>query len=148
MKIEDALRGVGSVLLDTAPAIYHLEKNPLFGPVMERFFQLRAQQGIVVVTSPITLAECLVHPIRQGRKDLAAAYQALIATGARTVFWSIGAEEGIVAARLRAKYSLILADAIQTAVALQANCQALLTNDADLMRVTEIRVLLVADLEV
>ena len=27
MKIEDALRGVSSVLLDTAPAIYHLEKK-------------------------------------------------------------------------------------------------------------------------
>ena len=42
MKIEDAMRGVSSVMLDTAPAIYHLEKNPLFGPVMDRFFQIRA----------------------------------------------------------------------------------------------------------
>lgn len=148
MKIEDALRGATSVLLDTAPAIYHLEKNPLFGPVMERFFQLRAQQGILLVTSPITLAECLVHPIRQGRHDLQADYQALIATGAGTVFWPIGAEEGLVAARLRAKYSLKLADAIQAAVGLQASCQILLTNDTDLKKVTEIRVVLVSDLEV
>ncbi len=44
MKIEDATRGVSSVMLDTAPAIYHLEKNPLLGPVMDRFFQIRAIQ--------------------------------------------------------------------------------------------------------
>ena len=81
MKIEDALRGVSSALLDTAPAIYYLEKNPLFGPVMDRFFQIRAVQQITLVTSPITLAECLMLPIRQGRKDLEAAYQALITAG-------------------------------------------------------------------
>ena len=28
MKIEDAFRGVSSAFLDTAPAIYYLEKNP------------------------------------------------------------------------------------------------------------------------
>jgi hypothetical protein len=54
MKIEDALRGVVSLFLDTAPAIYHLEKNPLFGPAMERFFQLRAARKIMLVTSPAT----------------------------------------------------------------------------------------------
>ena len=147
MKMEAALQGVTSVLLDTAPAIYHLENNPVFGLVMERFFHLRAEQGIMLVTSPISLAECLVHPIQQGRQDLEAAYQALITKGDLTVFWPIGVKEGIVAARLRAKYRLKLADAIQVAVALQANCQALLTNDADLMKVRELRILLVADLQ-
>jgi hypothetical protein len=47
MKIEDALRGVASVLLDTAPVIYHLEKNPVFAPVMEQFLRVRAERGIV-----------------------------------------------------------------------------------------------------
>jgi predicted nucleic acid-binding protein len=147
MNIEDALRGVTSILLDTAPVIYHLEKNPLFAPFMERFFRLRAAQQIVLVTSPITLAECLMHPIRQGRHDLEAAYHALIVAGQATTFWPIGAEEATVAARLRGKYGLKLADSIQVAVALQARCDALLTNDADLKKVTETRVLLVGELE-
>src|SRR5580658_10348407 len=86
MKIEDTLRGVASLFLDTAPAIYHLEKNPVFGPVMERLFQFRIARQIMLVTSPVTLAECLMHPIRQGRKDLEAAYQALIITGQDTIF--------------------------------------------------------------
>ena len=147
MKIEDALRGVSSVLLDTAPAIYYLEKNPLFGPVMDRFFQIRAAQQITLVTSPVTLAECLMLPIQQCRKDLEAAYQALITAGQGTIFWPVGAEEGTAAASLRAKYGLKLADAIQAAVALQAKSQVLLTNDTDLKKVTEVRVLLVSELE-
>ena len=89
MKIEDALRGVSSVVLDTAPAIYYLEKNPLFGPVMDRFFQILRAQQITLVTSPVTLAECLMLPIRQGRKDLEAAYQALITLWSRYDLWPV-----------------------------------------------------------
>jgi len=147
MKVEDAFRGVTLVLLDTAPAIYYLEKNPQFGPAMERFFQLRARQGITLVTTPITLAECVMLPIQQGRQDLETAYHALIVTGQGTLFWTIGADEGVAAARLRAKHGLKLADAIQVAVGLASKCQVVLTNDADLKRVTELRVVLVSELD-
>jgi predicted nucleic acid-binding protein len=147
VKVEDAFRGVTSVLLDTAPAIYYLEKNLQFGPAMERFFQFRAAQGITLVTTPITLAECVMHPIKQGRKDLETAYQSLIVTGQGTLFWPIGADKGTAAAGFRAKYGLKLADAIQAAVGLQSRCQVLLTNDADLKKVAEIRVALVSELE-
>ncbi len=147
MKIEEALSGVTSVLLDTAPVIYHLEKNPKFAPAMERFFQLRKERGIFLVTTPITLAECLVHPIRQGRADLEAAYRTLLTGGEGTTFWPIGAAEGTVAAQLRAKYGLTLADSFQLAIAMQADCQVFLTNDSALTRVTEVRVLAVGNLE-
>jgi predicted nucleic acid-binding protein len=147
MKVQDALWGVASILLDTAPVIYHLEKNPAFAPVMERFLHIRAEQGILLVTTPITWAECLVHPIQQGRADLEAAYESLITMGEGTNFWPIGAEEGLVAAQMRAKYGLTLGDSMQVAVAKQANCQALLTNDAALAKVTEIRILIVGDLQ-
>ena len=53
----------------------------------------------------------------------------------------------MAAAGLRAKYGLKLADAIQAAVAVQAKSQVLLTNDTDLKKVTEVRVLLVSELE-
>ena len=47
--------------------------------------------------------------------------------------------------RLCAQYGLKLADAIQAAVALQAKSEVLLTNDTDLKKVTEVRVLLVSE---
>jgi predicted nucleic acid-binding protein len=143
--MEEALQGVDSILLDTAPAIYYLENNPTFGPVMERFFRLRAERRIRLVTTPMTLAECLVHPVLQSRSDLEAAYHDLITTGEGTSFWPIGEEEAVAAARLRAKYKLTLGDSFQIAAALQAKCQSLMTNDAALAKVTEIRILVLSD---
>jgi predicted nucleic acid-binding protein len=52
------------------------------------------------------------------------------------------------AAEVRARYSLKLPDAFQIATAIAANCQVLLTNDAQLKRVTELRVLVLSELEV
>jgi predicted nucleic acid-binding protein len=147
MKVEDALNGVASILLDTAPVIYHLEKNPLFSPAMERFFELRKERGILLVTTPITLAECLVHPIREGHADLEETYRALLTAGEGTTFWPIGVREASIAAQLRAKHGLALADSFQLAIAIQADCQALLTNDSALSRVTEVRVVVVGDLQ-
>lgn len=52
----------------------------------------------------------------------------------------------VLAAELRARYMLRTPDAIQVAASLHAGCEAFLTNDADLRRVTELRIVLVSDL--
>jgi predicted nucleic acid-binding protein len=147
MKVDEALRGVSSILLDTAPIIYHLEGNLVYGPVMGQFFRVRADNRILLVTSPITLVECLVHPIRRALKDLEAAYHGLVVGAENTKFCPIGTGEAAEAARLRVKYNLRLADALQAAVAIGAGCQAILTNDIVFKRVTEIRALVLNDLE-
>jgi predicted nucleic acid-binding protein len=51
------------------------------------------------------------------------------------------------AAELRARYNLSLTDALQMAAALAAGCDAFLTNDTALKRVTELRVLVLDDLQ-
>jgi predicted nucleic acid-binding protein len=51
------------------------------------------------------------------------------------------------AAELRARYHLRTMDAFQVAAALTVGCQAILTNDAQLSRVTELRVLQLDELE-
>jgi hypothetical protein len=66
MKLPDALGDVRRLFLDTAPAIYFLERHPVYYHRMEAVFRIRREREIVLVTSPITLAECLVHPIRRG----------------------------------------------------------------------------------
>jgi predicted nucleic acid-binding protein len=50
------------------------------------------------------------------------------------------------AAELRASYGMRLPDALQIAAALGERCDAFLTNDRRLARVTEIRVLVLDDL--
>lgn len=71
MKIEEAIGDSRRIFLDTAPAIYLLERNPLYFGRMEAFFRLRREKGIILVTSPITLAECLIHPLRHNMSELA-----------------------------------------------------------------------------
>ena len=98
------------------------------------------------MTSPVTLAECLVVPYRLGIATLQQDFLDLIVYGNNTVFVSIDREIGTQAAELRARYNLTLPDALQIASALAAGSQAFLTNDATLKRVTEVNVLVLDDL--
>ncbi|MFB2977929.1 type II toxin-antitoxin system VapC family toxin [Microseira sp. BLCC-F43] len=54
----------------------------------------------------------------------------------------------IQAEQIRSRYNLQLPDAFQIAIALAANCEAFLTNDVILRRVTELRVLVLDELPV
>ena len=51
------------------------------------------------------------------------------------------------AASIRAKYGFGLPDAFQVAAAVHVGADALLTNDAQLRQVTELRILMIEDLE-
>ncbi|HTG15538.1 MAG TPA: PIN domain-containing protein [Blastocatellia bacterium] len=51
------------------------------------------------------------------------------------------------AADLRARYNLRTPDALRVATALAAGCDAFLTNDSDMQRVSELRVLVLDQLE-
>lgn len=147
MKLADALRGVSRLFLDSAPVIYYVERNPNYIALARAVFQ-RIDSGVLpAVTSPVTLAECLVLPVRQGALVLQQDFVDLIVSGRNTRFVPIDDLCGRRAAELRARYNLSLTDALQFAVALETGCDAFLTNDLDLRRVTELRVLALDDLE-
>lgn len=65
----------------------------------------------------------------------------LIVEGSNTDFVLV--DDGIArkAAELRAKYNLTLTDTIQVATALSSECDAFLTNDIALKRVSELNIL-------
>ncbi|NUN96920.1 MAG: PIN domain-containing protein [Candidatus Omnitrophica bacterium] len=146
MNPEVALDGVTSLFLDTPPIIYLLEGHPKYISRVKRVLHLRKKYGILLVTSPITLAECLVHPIRFGSSDLGLGYQELITSAENTRFAPIGEREAILAARIRSEYKLPLADSFQVAVAISSGCEAILTNDQDLKRIQESRIIVIDDL--
>ena len=62
MKIGNALQGITSLLLDSAPVIYYVEKHPLYFPRVAPIFQAIDSSSLTVVVTPVTLAECLVVP--------------------------------------------------------------------------------------
>jgi predicted nucleic acid-binding protein len=146
MTVDEALRGVTHLFLDTAPVIYYVENDPHRFLTVKAIFERVDNGRLIVVTSPVTLAECLVLPYRLGRNDLQRDFSELITRGGNTLFVSISDMIAERAAELRARYNLTLTDALQVATAIAVGCEAFLTNDVQLKRVTELAILVVDEL--
>jgi predicted nucleic acid-binding protein len=86
-------------------------------------------------------------PYRNNQVELQQIFSDLIVNGTNVLFASIDREMGRRAAELRARYNLSLTDAFQIAVALQSGCDAFLTNDMTLKRVSELSVIVLEEME-
>ncbi|CAG0954225.1 hypothetical protein ANRL3_00447 [Anaerolineae bacterium] len=147
MNITQRLQSLTRLFLDTAPVIYFVEKNPNYLARVKPVFESIDAGTCTAVTSPVTLAECLVYPYRLGHTEGVRAFTDLIAHGNHTTFALIDNEIARRAAELRARHNLALADAFQIATALNVGCDAFLTNDVTFKRVTELDVIVLDDLE-
>lgn len=145
MNFKDVLKTTTTVFLDTAPLIYYVEKNPSYFLLTTEFFEHVDQGRLTIVTSPITLSESLIFPVKQNQTQLIQIFSDLIVRGNHTMFVNINEWIGLRAAELRVQYNLSLTDALQIATALSANCDAFLTNDLQLKRVSEIKILVLQD---
>lgn len=147
MKLAKQLDKIGVIFLDTAPVIYFVEQNPEFSPKVQEIFERLDDGNLTAVVSPITLAECLVLPYKQKNSDIAQIFTELLANSENVLFYPIDEVIADKAADLRARYNLTLTDAFQLAIAIQAECDAFLTNDVDLKRVKEIPILVLSEAE-
>jgi len=145
MILADRLASARQIFLDTAPVIYFVEKNPVFAPQLQDMFQRLDDGKLIAVVSPITLAECLVLPYKLGKSNIAQIFTDLLVNGESVLFYPIDDMTADKAADLRARYNLTLTDAFQIAVAIQAGCDAFLTNDIELKRVTEIPIVVISE---
>jgi predicted nucleic acid-binding protein len=145
MRVEEALTGVKRLFLDTAPVVYFVEQNPEFIDRVEPIFA-RLDLDIIGVVSAVTLAECLVFPIKRGLTDLEQAFEDVVNSDL-VEFIATDREIAKLTAIIRAKYNFQLPDSIQIATAIVSNCDAFLTNDVALRKVTEIRAIVVSKLE-
>lgn len=84
------------------------------------------------LTSQLTLAEVLVHPLRKKDEQLRQYYINLLS---RMTPWlqvrSIGQQTLVLAAEVRAAARMKLPDAIHLATAMSANCSHIISSDAD-----------------
>ena len=147
MKIAERLRSVTRLFVDTAPLIYFVEGNALYLTRVAPIFALLDAGSLAAVTSPITLAECLIIPYRDHDAERRKLFSELITAGSNTTFFPIERVAADQAAELRARYNLSLADAMQLAVALVSGCDAFLTNDSAFGRVVELNIIMLDDLE-
>lgn len=100
----------------------------------------------MLVTSPVTLAECLQGALQASDSTIQEAFVSLIVHGPNTHFHVIDATTAIRAAELRVKHGLRLPDALQLASALATGCEALLTNDMQFNRVDDLKIVMVSEL--
>jgi len=141
MTLDEALAGVTSLCLDTAPLIYFVEANPTYLATMRDVLRRIDSGAIAGLSSVITLTEVLTQPKKKGNSAVQEAYRDVLLHGRN--FSLIHIDEVIAdsAATLRAVYNLRTPDALQIAAGMNSGCDAFLTNDAALERVKEIRVL-------
>ncbi|MDQ3396506.1 MAG: type II toxin-antitoxin system VapC family toxin [Deinococcota bacterium] len=144
MGIVDDLRGA-KVCLDTAPFIYFIEKSPKYSPLVRPIFTEIAAGNIEAITSSVTLIEVLVHPCKTGNEALAQQYRDLLLYSDGLTTFEILHEVAGYAAKLRAKYMIRTPDAIQLAVGILYAADLFVTNDADLKRVRDVKVMVLDD---
>jgi len=140
--IAQRIQGVQRVFVDTAPLIYYIQRDPRYFESINHVFRRVDEGGLIAVTSSVTLAECLVLPYRQGKIELAQRFIDQIVFGKNTLFVAIDHDMACRAAELRARYNLALDDSFQIAACLGSECDAFLTNDKELQRVSEIGIIL------
>jgi len=147
VKLDDGLRGVSRLGFDTAPLIYLVELHPRYRIIVQEVVRRITDGHVNGIISVVTLSEVLVLPIRQGDQALRRRYRDILLGGTGFQISPIEVGTAERAAELRARHRIPLPDALQLATALSEGCEAFLTNDRQLARVTDLRVLVLDDLE-
>ena len=147
MNITAALNGIQRLAVETAPYIYYVENHPIYADKVDAIIQVVEIMTIEISTSVIALTETLMKPIQTGDQSLIKAYRELFTETDYVRLIPVTFEIADKAAQLRAQYNLRTPDALHIASAIESGCQALLTNDLGIKRVTELRVLVLDELE-
>ena len=134
--------------LDAAPIIYFVEGHPVLYRRCVPFFAAISNRQIEVVVSTLIYAETLVHSLRNNDAATQTLYRNLLSATQGLTTLPVTIDIAEQAADLRARYNLATPDAIHLVTAIDAGCDAFLTNDASLQRVAEIRVLVLQQLTI
>ena len=95
----------------------------------------------------MALTKVLVQPVRTGDTAVAKRYKAVLLNSNHFRLEPLTPAIAHRAADVRARYNLKTPDAIHVATAIAPGCDAFLTNDTGIKRVTEIAVIILDELE-
>jgi predicted nucleic acid-binding protein len=146
MILSEALGEIKTIFLDTAPVIYFIEAHHQFGPLVKQVVELMNENRIQAFTSVLTLSEVLPKPVETGNDELVEKFKTYLKNGPNLTLLPIGEAIGETAGVLRGKYPYLkTVDAVQIAVALDAEADAFLTNDKKLSGIKEIKIIVLSD---
>lgn len=123
-----------------------MERNLRRLPILSDLFYRIDAGRIVGVTSVVTLSEVLVQPIIQGNRELCGRYRDLLLHSGNFLTLPINFSMAELSSMLRANHRLRTPDALQVSAALDAGCEAFLTNDPVFKRVPDIRTIVLDEM--
>ena len=133
------------VCIDTAPFIYFMERHPHYGVIVKPIFENIEKGRIKAIATNVTLLEVLVHPYRRGNEQLAEQYRDILLNSEGLTTFEVTHEISDYAAKVRAKYDIRTPDALQILTAVINNADLFLTNDENLKKISEIKVICLDD---
>jgi predicted nucleic acid-binding protein len=123
------LMALERVYLDTNVIIAITENQSEIGEGQKRLIKSFLNKETHGMTSEITLAECLVRPVRELNQALIELYLELLTAGSDLFIAGIDTNVLIEAANVRARHKIKLPDAIHISTAKLSNCTNFVTND-------------------
>ena len=120
------------VYFDTNIFIYAIDGHEEYQDLLQNIFEYIAENKILVVTSELTLAECLVKPMRDENREAIEQYTNHIKTSELLKVKAVSRNILISSADARNKLGLKLPDAIHMATAIDQKCKTFITNDRKL----------------
>jgi len=120
------------VYFDTNVFIYIIDGYEEYQELLSSLLHYIAKNNILVITSELTLAECLVKPIKDGNQEAIEQFKKHIQTSDFLKVKSVSREILINSANIRNQLGLKLPDAIHIATAINQDCKTFVTNDQKL----------------
>lgn len=147
MNFSQIFQNIKLLGIDTSPLIYYIEENPQYDKFIAEVFDRFERTEFEIIVSSLAITEVMSFPVRLGNDKLANLYYRFLTETTGIKVFPTNIEVAYKAAILRAKYSLKTVDAVHLATAIESGCNAFLTNDFTFKRVTEIRILILDDLQ-
>lgn len=143
-KIRLRLKGQ-RVYFDTNPLIYFVEGLAEYQAVVLPVFEMLGKGELSAQTSPLTLTETTLKPLRTGHAALVAAYHDLLLDPDVFTLTQMTPQTFMQAAQIAAELNLKTPDALHMACAVQSECNTFLTNDLKIKPYAGVQVVYVSD---
>ena len=137
-RLNERLAEHSLICLDTSIFIYHLEAHPAYLALTQELLAGVETGRWRAVTSTITIMELTVPAWQQGREAVARQYETLLVNFPNLDVVDVTRAVARRAARLRARFRLRPADALQVVAGLVSGATAIVTNDHSLRLLQEI----------
>lgn len=135
------------IAIDAQIIIYSVERHVVYWPKLESMWDEAAAGNLKLISSELSVLECLIIPERRRDAVLLAEFSHTFSSPHDLTLAPIDRTTLRQAAQLRAKYQWLKSpDSIHISTAIQTAADVFLTNDVALLRISEVRTFIASQL--